>query len=216
MTESYTRNGGDAAKIMPTSYGLSHAIYTCNRSRINHRRDANRVPVFLFVGSIDTSPRGFHYCWNHWTKAKLPAKLKLVGKIDPSIEHIVQKYLAADASIERHRLTTMNLAAIYEEADVFVLPSLEEGSPLVTYLAMGAGLPVIASPMGAGGVVTNGIEGLVVDAYAEADWIEAMRKLSEDVLYRQSLASNTKAKAKQYTWDLVGQRRLASLIQIYQ
>lgn len=212
MSESYTRNGVDASKIMLTSYGLSHQFILPDKQLSSS--DSSRVPVFLFVGSIDVR-KGVPLLLEYWTKAKLPAKLKLVGKIDPAIAVIVQKYLAADKSIE-HIAFTMNLAAIYKEADVFVLPSLEEGSPLVTYLALGAGLPVIASPMGAGGVVSHGVEGLVVDTYAEADWIQALRKLSEDDVYRQSLASNTKAKAKQYTWDLVGQRRLASLIQFHQ
>lgn len=212
MSESYTRNGVDATKIMPTSYGLSQQFILPDNDKPSS--DSSCVPVFLFVGSIDVR-KGVPKLLEYWTNAKLPAKLKLVGKIDPAIEPIVQKYLAADTSIE-HIAFTMNLTAIYEEADVFVLPSLEEGSPLVTYLAMGAGLPVLASPMGAGGVVTHGVEGLVLDAYAEANWIEALRKLSEDAVYRQSLASNTKAKAKQYTWDLVGQRRLASLIKIHQ
>jgi len=212
MSECYTRNGVDATKIMPTSYGLSQQFILPDNDKPSS--ESSRLPVFLFVGSIDVR-KGVPLLLEYWTNAKLPAKLKLVGKIDPAIEPIVQKYLAADASVE-HIAFTMNLTAIYEEADVFVLPSLEEGSPLVTYLAMGAGLPVLASPMGAGGVVTHGVEGLVLDAYAEANWIEALRKVSEDAVYRQSLASNTKAKAKQYTWDLVGRRRLASLIQIHQ
>lgn len=211
MSDSYIRNGVDASKIMLTSYGLSQQFILPDSDKPSS--ESNHMPVFLFVGSMDVR-KGVPLLLEYWTKAKLPAKLKLVGKIDPSIEPIVQKYLAADTSIE-HVTFTMNLTAIYEAADVFVLPSLEEGSPLVTYLALGAGLPVLASPMGAGGVVSHGVEGLVMDPYAEADWIEAMRKLSEDALYRKALTRNSKDKARDYTWNLVGQRRLASLIQIH-
>ena len=53
---------------------------------------------------------------------------------------------------------------IHEEfaaADVFVLPSLAEGSAEATYEALAAGVPVVTTPA-AGSVVRNGIEGRLV------------------------------------------------------
>lgn len=53
----------------------------------------------------------------------------------------------------------------YEQADVFVLPSLEEGFGLVVLEAMRAGLPVIiTSEVGAKDFVTDGVEGFIVPA----------------------------------------------------
>ena len=52
-----------------------------------------------------------------------------------------------------HRDYTSDIALAYREADFFAFPSLEEGGPLVTYEAMANGLPVLTSPMRAGGVV---------------------------------------------------------------
>ena len=46
-------------------------------------------------------------------------------------------------------------------ADVFVFPSLFEGSAVVTYEALASGLPSIVTPR-AGSVVRDGIEGFLV------------------------------------------------------
>ena len=46
-------------------------------------------------------------------------------------------------------------------ADVFVFPSLFEGSAVVTYEALACGLPCVVTPE-AGSVVRDGVEGLVV------------------------------------------------------
>jgi len=56
-----------------------------------------------------------------------------------------------------------DLASAYREADVFVLPSVEEGFGLVVLEAMLAGLPVIiTSAVGAKDRVTDGTEGWIV------------------------------------------------------
>ena len=42
-----------------------------------------------------------------------------------------------------------DVGALFHGADIFVLPTLEEGGPKVTYEAAGCGLPVITTSMGA-------------------------------------------------------------------
>lgn len=150
--------------------------------------------------------KGVHLLLDYWVKAKLNAKLQLVGKIEPAIESLVKTYIGQH-NIE-HIPYTNDLASIYKNADVFVLPSLEEGSPLVTYMAFGAGLPILVSPMGGGGVVTDGVEGIVIDPYDADVWIEQLQRLSKDAELRINLAKQSKLKAPEYLWDEVAKRRL--------
>ena len=58
-----------------------------------------------------------------------------------------------------------DLGNILAAIDMFVMPSLWEGLPLSLVLAMGAGLPVVASRVaGIPEVVKDGVSGLLVDA----------------------------------------------------
>jgi glycosyltransferase involved in cell wall biosynthesis len=119
--------------------------------------------------------------------------------------------LSANLNID-HVGFVSDLHPIYSEADFFVLPSLEEGSPLVTYLALGAGLPVIASPMGSGGVITDGRQGFVVDPHDERALVNAIQTLCHDSVLRQEMAAASAVSAYQYTWHRVATRRVNLLM----
>jgi glycosyltransferase involved in cell wall biosynthesis len=204
MTASMLANGVLKSKILQTSYGLSpSAIFD------EQRITTSSQPTFIFVGSIGVR-KGVHLLLDYWVKAKLNAKLKLVGAIDEALKPLVTQYLAHD-SIE-HIPFTNDLSSIYKNADVFILPSLEEGSPLVMYMALGAGLPVIVSPMGGGGVIVDNEDGFVVDPHDADKWIERMRQLAESAECRERLSRQSKVKAIQYTWDAVAKDRLRLLV----
>jgi glycosyltransferase involved in cell wall biosynthesis len=72
--------------------------------------------------------------------------------------------------------------------DMFLMPSLWEGLPLSLVLAMGAGLPVIASRVaGIPEVVTDNVTGLLVDPGDVPQLAAAMVNVLQDVTLRQSL-----------------------------
>jgi glycosyltransferase involved in cell wall biosynthesis len=160
------------------------------------------------VGSIGVR-KGIHLLLDYWVKAKLNAKLKLVGAIEDAVKPLVTQYLSHE-NIE-HIPFTSDLPSIYKNADIFILPSLEEGSPLVMYMALGAGLPVIVSPMGGGGVIVDNEDGFVVDPHDADKWIERMRQLAESAECRAHLSRQSKVKATHYVWDAVAKDRLQSL-----
>ena len=81
-----------------------------------------------------------------------------------------------------------DIAAYYDRADVFCLPSLREGLPVVLMEAMASGLPVIASGiMGIPELVEPDRNGLLV-APGRADLLaEAIARLANDAAERQRL-----------------------------
>lgn len=87
----------------------------------------------------------------------------------------------------------------YSRADVFVLPSLAEGSAGVTYEALGSGLPVVTT-FEAGSIVRHDHEGYIVpagNAGALADMIEA---LVENRSTRSRMADAARRRAMKFDW----------------
>ena len=84
-------------------------------------------------------------------------------------------------------------------ADVFVFPSLFEGSAVVTYEAMACGLPCIATAE-AGSVVRHGRDGLIVPARDVEALANAMERLGTDAAFRAACASSARVQAEAHDW----------------
>ncbi len=193
-------------KILPTSYGCYE--YEILSPEEVFGRDNRKELTAIFVGRIGIR-KGVHLLLDYWVKAGIKGKLKLVGRFESSVMQLIEPYLQRN-DIE-HVPFTSDLRSVYLNADILLFPSLEEGSPLVTYLALGAGLPSIVSPMGGGGVINHGHEGLVVDPHDTDRWIESIRRIFTDTEFRQNLSRNAYSKSTEYTWNEVGRRRAESL-----
>jgi glycosyltransferase involved in cell wall biosynthesis len=98
----------------------------------------------------------------------------------------------------------------YGWADVFVLPSLCEGSATVCYEALASGLPVITTP-NAGSVVRDGIDGFIVpirDAEAIAARLEM---LISDPRILDQMSGNAALRAAEFTVKKYGERLLSTV-----
>ena len=207
VTSSLLKANIPREKILETTYGLRE-IDILSPNELNNRSKTNAINA-IFVGTIGVR-KGPHLLLDYWCKSGVKGKLTLVGKIEPEMLAIIKPYL--QRSDIQHIAYIEDLKPIYKDADVFMLPSLEEGSPLVTYMALGAGLPCIVSPMGAGGIIENGVEGLVIEHDDAVAWIKAIQKIAEDKNMRESYAKNAYLKAPNYLWSKVGRQRIQLLL----
>ena len=194
-------------KIIQSSYGLNQNDMLLPQE-IASRAQRTELTA-IFIGRIGIR-KGVHLLLDYWVKSGVKGKLKLVGNIESSARHLVEPYLNR-YGIE-HIPFTSDLRSVYLNADVFLLPSLEEGSPLVTYLALGAGLPSIVSPMGGGGIINDGYDGLILDPHNTDGWVDSIRKVFSDAEFRQKISINAYNKAEEYLWNNVGRRRVESLL----
>ncbi|MDW8293031.1 MAG: glycosyltransferase, partial [Anaerolineae bacterium] len=88
----------------------------------------------------------------------------------------------------------------YQQADIFVFPTIEEGSALVTYEAMACGLPVITTP-NAGALMQDGEEGFLIpirDVEALAERIEGLRS---NPLLRRKVGEAARRRAISLSWE---------------
>lgn len=144
----------------------------------------NDRPVILFVGffSRDKGPHVAVETWRRLRAQGLDPLLVMVGSTDPRyhevdaalVERIRRDQASPDGSL-RLVERAADMAACYRGADVFVLPSVREGSPLALLEAMASGLPCIAFRLegATDAVITSGEDGILVptadvDAFAAA------------------------------------------------
>jgi len=87
-------------------------------------------------------------------------------------------------------------ARLMTGADVFVLPSHQEGLPVALMEAMTAGLPVVATAVGGvPDVVTDGVEGLLVPPGRPDLLAAAVGRLARDASLRAGLAAASLARS---------------------
>jgi glycosyltransferase involved in cell wall biosynthesis len=102
------------------------------------------------------------------------------------------------------------MRAMYDWADVFVLPTLCEGSATVCYEALAAGLPVITTPH-AGSVVRHGIDGFIVPIRDSDALASAMDRLATDPALYQQMSRNALDRASEFTLDCYAKRLTSAL-----
>jgi glycosyltransferase involved in cell wall biosynthesis len=122
----------------------------------------------------------------------------------------------AAAELARHvdvrgAVPRSDVAAHYAWADVFLLPSICEGSATVTYEALSRGLPVITT-RSAGSPVRDGVDGFVVDERDTEGLIARLRQLHGDPALVERLAEGASAGAGALTLAAYRQRLLLVLL----
>jgi glycosyltransferase involved in cell wall biosynthesis len=141
------------------------------------------------------------------TLADLPWRLTIAG--DRTRDRSAAAQL--DADIARHALenrvavlgavSPQRLAALYAEADLFVLASYFEGYGMAYAEAVAHGLPVIGTNAGAIADTVPPDAGLLVDPGDIAAFAGALRRVIEDAGLRRCLADAARAAARQFpTW----------------
>ena len=204
VAQSVRSAGIAEEKILHASYGFSpeRLAYA-----IEIQRPA-RDPVFAFVGA-GIVRKGLDVLLESWDRAEIKGKLLIAGRVGEEIGRVCASILARE---DVQLLGYVNdITSVYAAADVFVFPSHEEGGPQVTYEAAACGLPCIVSEMGAGRVVRDGCEGLVIDPCSVEELASAMTRLAEDLTFRKELAANAEARAGKFTWAKVSARRYQQL-----
>jgi glycosyltransferase involved in cell wall biosynthesis len=154
--------------------------------------------------------------------ARLPAglaRLHLVGddRADPGYAARVRRRLARGDVADRiqchGRLGREEVAAMYRDADVFVLPSLREPYGTVYAEAMAAGLPVVGWRAGnLPYLAGHGQEGLLVEPGDVAGLACALRDLAEDGELRTRLGAAARRRAATFpTWEQTAERFFAAV-----
>lgn len=161
----------------------------------------NRPLRVLTVGAVGLR-KGSPYVLEAAKQLKGKATFRMVGGIGVTRE--------AEAQLRKHLELTgivprSAIAGHFAWADVFLLPSLCEGSATVTYEALANGRPVICTP-NTGSVVRDGADGFIVPVRDAATIAQRLRHLSDDPEMVASMSANATARSKEFTIERYGER----------
>jgi glycosyltransferase involved in cell wall biosynthesis len=99
-----------------------------------------------------------------------------------------------------------DIPAYFRWADVFVLPSICEGSALVIYEALASGLPVITTP-NSGSVVRDNVDGSIVPIRSSDAIAECLEQFAKDADLRCTMGQNARENALQsLSWQAYAER----------
>jgi phosphatidyl-myo-inositol dimannoside synthase len=98
------------------------------------------------------------------------------------------------------------IAKRYAAADVFVLPSFNEGMSVATLEAMAAGLPtVVTRTGGTTELVADGVSGLVFDWADVNSLVSHVARLAQDRGLAQQMGAAARTRARRFSWDTAAQ-----------
>ena len=96
---------------------------------------------------------------------------------------------------------------MYRDADVFVMPSHNEGMSNNVLEALASGLPIVMTPTGGSHeTVQDGVNGRIVPMHSPADIAVALQSLMDDDVLCVHMGQESRALAEQMSWRSVAQQ----------
>lgn len=137
------------------------------------------------------------------------AELVFVGPREPALDRFVARF--GDDRVRFLGRQRDAIPALYREASVFCIPSVQDGFPLAHLEALASGLPVVASrSTGCVDTVVDGLNGHLVDA-GDVDALSArFAELHGDPARRARMGLAARRTAEDHSWERYGDRAIAA------
>ena len=169
VRESIAACGGPVERCAVVPYGVDMRFPPIERP-------PHEGPLrVLTVGAVGLR-KGSPYILEAAKRLKGKAEFRMVGPIQvlPQAESQLRAYLELVGPVSR-----MEILKHYAWADVFLLPSICEGSATVVYEALATGLPVICTP-NTGSIVQDGVDGFIILIRDVETIVERIEYLAKD------------------------------------
>ena len=202
--KTFIREGINPQKLAVNPYGVDLARFVS----MPVMRPLTGTVGVLFVGRVGIR-KGVPYLLQAMSAAGSDFELHLVGPIEADVKGMLKSF-ESDRLHVHGPLRGAALESQFQNADIFCLPSLEEGLSLALLQAMAAGLPVIATPeTGVEDVMATSHEAMVVPARDPDKIAEALSGLRrQDTRIAMGTAARSRV-ASGFNWANYGERALA-------
>lgn len=204
VVQTFLDQGFGQEKLVRDQYGYDETVYHPGQQICDHQRGL----TMLFVGGC--APRkGLHYALEAWLRSPAcrDGKFMIAGAFIPGYAEKLSAMLAHPSiTVLGHR---SDVPELMRKSDLLVLPSIEEGSALVTSEARASGCVLLVSD--AAGAICRHMENALVHRTGDVDQLTeqlALLDANRDLLARLRNASlNT---VNEITWAAAGCRLLAA------
>ena len=202
-SEYYIRKLGIFAKIHLAFNGVDVNYFVSQKGSITSRMErlSSKCPILLYVGRL-SEEKGIFILIDAYKKVVKfypDSKLMIIGD---GPDHIRLKMYIDKLKISNNCILMgkqNNLVTYYNNADIFILPSLREGIPNVILESMACGLPIISTNVGMiSEILTDGKEGLLIKAGVVAELEQSIIKVLSDTKLALMLGKNARLKVEKY------------------
>ena len=195
VTDSFISKGHK--NIIEVRFGVN----TDDFKVIENKKTKNTFDI-LFVGQLSLR-KGLHYLLEAFDKFSHPNKrLHIAGPKILDYEFFLDRIKGNDKIIFHGKTNKAELIKLYNLADVFVLPTLEDGYSIVINEAMACGCPVIVTTnSGAEEYVNESKCGMVVPIRNSDKIVENLEILASDKNMLGELSYNASKIDSRKSWD---------------
>ena len=177
------------------------------------RRASQEINVVCAARLIER--KGQHHLLEALAKVqsscRRPVRVTLVGTGDaePTLRDLAGRLRIEHAVTFMGYVPREHMPQVYHTADMFVLPSQQEGMSIALLEAMASGLPVVVTPTGGTDeLVRKGVNGDVVPWADVQGLAEALKRLAEDDETRVRMGAEGRRRAIRFGWPALAARYL--------
>ena len=202
VATTFLERGFDETRLRRHQYGCTPA------APVTRRADRRPGLTAVFLGRVEPR-KGLHHALDAWiaSTASDEGRLLVFGAVDDDYRALLAERLD-HPSIELRGVTGSPIDEL-ARADVLILPSLEEGSALVTYEAQVAGcVPLVSTASGA--LLDHDVHGLVHEPGDVATLTGQLDLLDADRATLDRLSAAAMAHAPELSWAAAAQSLLAA------
>ncbi len=206
VKESFIKYGIKEDKIIKIPYGVDLKEF----SLIKNKKKKDSKFRIISTGSISIR-KGSHYLLEAFNNLNLPnSELIFIGDIGNDFNKIIKKYSNKNNVKFINKQNQEKLKYFYNDANLFVLCSIEEGLAMVQAQAMACGLPVICTTnTGGSEIIDDGINGYVIPIKNIKILMDKIKILYNDKNKLQEMGRNAHLKASsQLSWKEYGDKML--------
>ncbi|MEO8406683.1 MAG: glycosyltransferase family 4 protein [Chitinophagaceae bacterium] len=212
VKKSFIEKGFSPDRLLKVNFGFSATVPTVAVNKSQHK-DRFRV---LYVGQLNFR-KGLRYAIEAFKQLKHPNKEFIIVGARSGVTGL-EKITIPKEVIFTGNLKGEELNDQYRNADVFILPSLEEGLALVQLEALSFGVPVlITTNTGGDDIVSNGVQGFIVPP-ADANALkEKLQEMADDKQLLKKMSEQALLAAHSYgSWDIAVEKLAGMLEPIIQ